>query len=268
MLTPIEIQGKTFKSGFGYDKKDVDSFFRDILGNYEILYKESVELTDKLSVLSEAIQYYKTIEKTLQNALILAEKTSDETTEAAKIKAAAIIKEAHSNANVIVADSKYELEKIHQQTIQLVQQYDKYKIQFKKLAETQIEIINSTGFNISIANLEAFSDSKLPSKTLVPETEDRKEKRPTPEERAAIKKNKIEEAAISMEEFFDLPEEEEGLSIEDIIPKVEPVKKEVQPVLSRKIEPSAKNQPELARTFEDLTVNLDDEDFDFISYEN
>ena len=30
MLTPIELQNKSFKSGgLGYDKKDVDQFFRE-----------------------------------------------------------------------------------------------------------------------------------------------------------------------------------------------------------------------------------------------
>lgn len=72
MLTPIEIQRKVFKSGIGYEKKDVDSFLKEILDDYETIYKENVELTDKVNVLSEGIQYYKSIEKTLQKALVLA----------------------------------------------------------------------------------------------------------------------------------------------------------------------------------------------------
>ena len=66
MLTPIEIERKVFKSGIGYEKKDVDLFLKDILDNYEAIYKENVELNDKINVLSEGIQYYKSIEKTLQ----------------------------------------------------------------------------------------------------------------------------------------------------------------------------------------------------------
>ncbi|MBP5533487.1 MAG: DivIVA domain-containing protein, partial [Lachnospiraceae bacterium] len=38
MLTPVEIQAKTFKSGgLGYDKKDVESFMREVTRSYEIL---------------------------------------------------------------------------------------------------------------------------------------------------------------------------------------------------------------------------------------
>lgn len=156
MLTPIEIQGKSFKSGLGYDKKDVDSFIREVLSNYEALYKENVELTDKITVLNDGIQYYKTIEKTLQKALVLAEKTAEETKDAALEKAKSIEKDAHVQANSIIADAKNELNHIHSQTIQLVQQYEKYKVQFKKLAEMQLEILESESFKLGIANLDVI----------------------------------------------------------------------------------------------------------------
>lgn len=156
MLTPIEIQGKSFRSGFGYDKKDVDSFIKEVLSNYEALYKENVELNDKITVLNDGIQYYKTIEKTLQKALVLAEKTAEETKESALEKAKIIEKDAHVKGNSIIADAKNELNHIHAQTIELVQQYEKYKIQFKKLAEMQLELLGSESFNIGIANLDVI----------------------------------------------------------------------------------------------------------------
>lgn len=154
MLTPIEIQGKVFKSGIGYDKKDVDSFVRELLHNYEALYKENVEFTDKISILNDGITHYKTIENTLQKALVLAEKAAEETKQAANQKALSIEKEAHTQANMITAEAKNELNRIHLKTIELVQQYNKYRIQFEKLAETQMELLNSNGFNIDIANLD------------------------------------------------------------------------------------------------------------------
>lgn len=161
MITPIEIQSKTFKSGgLGYDKKDVDGFFREVLKSYETIYRENMELNDKVAVLTEGIQYYKTIEKTLQKALVLAEKTAEDTKSAAEDKARSIEREARTRSQLIVADAKNELEHIHNQTIQLVQQYEKYKLQFKKLAEAQIELIESEPFNLNITKLESFIPSQ------------------------------------------------------------------------------------------------------------
>ncbi|ROR29155.1 cell division initiation protein [Mobilisporobacter senegalensis] len=161
MLTPIEIQGKVFKSGIGYDKKDVDSFVRELLHNYEVLYKENVELQDKIAILNDGITHYKTIENTLQKALVLAEKAAEETKQTANQKAHSIEKEAHLQANLITAEAKNELNRIHLKTIELVQQYNRYKIQFEKLAETQMELLNSNGFNIDIGNLDVMLEKGI-----------------------------------------------------------------------------------------------------------
>lgn len=157
MLTPVEIQSKTFKSGgLGYDKKDVDSFKNDVYKNYENLYRENMELKDKVSVLNEGIQYYKSIEKTLQKALILAEKTAEETRNTANKEAKRIEKEATVKANIMLADAKNELDKLHAQTIALIQQYEKYKAQFKSLAAAQIDLLESDAYSINVQRLDAF----------------------------------------------------------------------------------------------------------------
>lgn len=164
MLTPVEIQNRMFKSGgLGYDKKDVDSFMKEISDSYEELYREKMELTDKVNVLNEGLQYYKTIEKTMQKALILAEKTADETKAAAQKTARQIEDEAITKSQLIVSDAKRELERLHQQTVQLLQQYETYKAQFKSLAAAQIQLLESESFQINLASLPqtTFPERKL-----------------------------------------------------------------------------------------------------------
>ena len=151
MLTPVEIQNKVFKSGgVGYDKKEVDSFMKEVADSYELLYREKVELMDKVNVLNEAVQNYKTIEKTMQKALILAQKTAEDTQEAALKNAHAIEKEAMTKAEILIGDARREFELLHHKTVQLLQQYEKYKLQFKNLAAAQIELLETESFQISI----------------------------------------------------------------------------------------------------------------------
>lgn len=154
MLTPVEIQNRVFKSGgLGYDKKDVDAFMKEIVDSYELLYREKMELSDKVNVLNDALQNYKTIEKTMQKALMLAQKTAEETQETALRNAHAIEKEAMTKSEIIVSDAKRELERIHQKTVQLCQQYEKYKLQFKNLAAAQIELLETESFQIHMMDL-------------------------------------------------------------------------------------------------------------------
>jgi len=168
MLTPVEIQNRVFKSGgLGYDKKDVDSFMKEIVDSYEMLYREKMELADKVNVLNDALQSYKTMEKTMQKALVLAQKTAEETQETALRNAHAIEKEAMTKSEIIVSDAKRELERIHQKIVQLCQQYEKYKLQFKNLAAAQIELLETESFQIHMMDLPTVElDSiKKPSNT-------------------------------------------------------------------------------------------------------
>lgn len=155
MITPIEIQNKTFKSGgLGYDKRDVDQFMKELLSGYETLYRDNVEMKEKISTLSEALQQYKYIEKTLQKALVLAEKTAEDTKQLAQKEAKRIEKEAQLKYQIVLGDAKNELNRIHKQTIKLMQQYETYRAQFKNLAKAQIELIESDSFGLSIARVE------------------------------------------------------------------------------------------------------------------
>lgn len=157
MITPIEIQNKVFKSGgLGYDKKDVDSFMEEILDNYEALYRERMEMNDRINVLNEGLQYYKTIEKTLQKALVLAERTAEETKGTAMKNALLIEQEAVSKANVILEDAKRELDYIRKQTVELVRQYDMYKAKFKSLVNSQTELLDSQSFTVNLDQLSMF----------------------------------------------------------------------------------------------------------------
>ena len=159
MITPIEIQNKVFKSGgLGYDKKDVDSFMEELLENYESLYRERMEMTDRMNTLKEGLQYYKTIEKTLQKALVLAERTADETKSNAMKNAALIEQEAVAKANMILEDAKRELEMIRKQTIELVRQYDMYKAKFKSLVNSQTELLDSQSFSVNMDQLSMFEN--------------------------------------------------------------------------------------------------------------
>ena len=168
MLTPIELQGTTLKSGIGYNKKETDQFLENVYRNYEELYKENLELKDKIENLNEAIQHYKGMEKTLQKALVLAEQTSSDMTDAAKKKAAMIEKDAKGRAQIILHDAKVECNRIQDQIRNLVQQYDKYRTQYKQLAATQLELLESEAYQIKISSF----DLNEPESDLIADSDD------------------------------------------------------------------------------------------------
>ncbi len=197
MITPVEMQSKTFKTGIGYDKKDVDNFLSELQKSYETMYKENMELNDKINTLNEGINYYKSIEKTLQKALLLAEQAAEDTKDAAKKQAKAIEDEANGKASLIISESYKEVISLKQQTLKLVQQYETCRTQFKHFAAAQAELLDSEAFALHIEDMDSLKDiPKMESLYSAPSAKQgvTADKKDVPEEEAAF-------------EFYNLTEE-------------------------------------------------------------
>lgn len=76
MLTPLDIENKKFQRKMmnGYNVDEVDDFLDEITVDYEKLYKENTELRAEIERSKSDIDKYKTIEQTLQNTLVMAQK--------------------------------------------------------------------------------------------------------------------------------------------------------------------------------------------------
>ena len=102
MLTPLEIQKIEFQKKMGkYVPADVDEAFAVIAGDYEVLYKENIKLRDRLEVLEDLVNKYKSMEDTMRDTLIVAQKAADDLQKGANQKAEAIIKSAENEAEII-----------------------------------------------------------------------------------------------------------------------------------------------------------------------
>ncbi|ESL04723.1 hypothetical protein GCWU000282_00110 [Catonella morbi ATCC 51271] len=156
MLSLNEIRNHEFKWGIGYSKKSVDEFMLEIAGSYDEMYKETIELKDKMASLSEGLQYYKSIEKTLQKAMVLVQKASDEEREKAMNNAKLIEKEAHTRAEEVLTQAKYDLDSIFRQTDDLNRRFELYKAHIRNLITTQLELVDSDSYNITVNDLEGY----------------------------------------------------------------------------------------------------------------
>ena len=175
MLSLNEIKNHEFKKGIGYTKKSVDDFVNEIVESFEEVNRENSELKEKLTTLSEGMQYYKSIEKTLQKSLVLAQKTADEKKEKALNNAKIIEKVARSRADSIITKAKNDLDAIYRQTDELNRRFELYKSYVKNLITTQLDLINSDTYKISVNDLDGYlklKDELEDARNAIPEEED------------------------------------------------------------------------------------------------
>ena len=145
MLTPIDIEMKEFKRARfgGYHIDDVNEFLDNVIHSFEQIHRENIDLKDKIILLNDSISYYKSMEKTLQNTLILAEKTAQETKTLAYQKSEQIELEGSLKADRIIQDARQEVREITQNIHDLQKQHKSIKIQIRKMLETQMEILEA-----------------------------------------------------------------------------------------------------------------------------
>ncbi len=145
MITPLDIERKEFKKGFmGYNEIEVNNYLNEIKTGYEDLYRENIELKDKLNALTEQIKRYKTIEETLKETLIVAQQTAEEVNASAQKKSSLIIDEAHHQAKKIVQQANDDVIQIKQEYENIRKEFATFKAKFKSLLEDGISSIEDT----------------------------------------------------------------------------------------------------------------------------
>lgn len=174
MLSPVDIQNKEFKKSKlgGYNIDEVNEFLDLILQSYQELINENYTLKDKVNVLNESVQYYRTMESTIQNVLVLADKTAQETKANAYEKAEQMKHDAEARAEKmttlaeervgrIIEQGRQEAFELSQKSDDLRRQYLAYKGQFKQLLQAQMELLEQGDTQMSPFNeeiLKAFDN--------------------------------------------------------------------------------------------------------------
>lgn len=242
MLSPLDLQGKRITAKRKkYDKADMDEYLDFVFENYKALYDEHLETQKRLKEADEKIAYYRSIESTMQKALVLAEKTSTETKEAAILKAEAIEKDANAKASKIVSVAEAEYDKIRDKCLTLMNQFNQYKMQLKQVTTAQLEYISGDSFDIHEPEIPetpeiekvvaaSVSDSKAEPKSpdpepLEPETLNTETAEPEVSEPETTKEaviSPVEKKADVQSDFSDTTAEvSDEAPVEDIQPEEE-----------------------------------------------
>src|ERR1700674_4110274 len=119
-ITIVDIQHKTFKKKLqGYDPADVDQFLDEVIETLEDEGSQRAALEAEISDLKERVSHFKAMEESLQNTLMLAQRTADEVKASAHKEADLIREQARMNAEREIAgynDAISEIRREHQRT--------------------------------------------------------------------------------------------------------------------------------------------------------
>ncbi len=140
--TPNELQNMTFKKSIrGYSEDVVNDVLDKVIEDYTAYIRENVELKDKLALLNDGLQHYKTIEESLQNTLLVAQQTGEDIKKNAYDKAENVIKEAEIRAQRLINDANQEVVKINFEYEDMKKNLHVFKSKCEMLLMSQLEML-------------------------------------------------------------------------------------------------------------------------------
>lgn len=106
MLTPQEVSSSEFEKAVfgGYDIASVDKFLDQLTQDYSALYRENGILKNKMKVLVDKVEEYRSTEDAMRMALLSAEKTAKEITARAEAQRDSADAEAAARRDELLAE--------------------------------------------------------------------------------------------------------------------------------------------------------------------
>lgn len=133
----------------GYDPNEVNAFIDQIINHVEHMVNDIKTKNTQLSNLEEEnqklkhkLEQYERMEATLNRAIIMAERTSEQIKLTAHQESETIINDAKRNANRIVNDALLRAEKTEMEADMLRRNVTIFKRRLKEIIETQLEMVN------------------------------------------------------------------------------------------------------------------------------
>ena len=155
MITPMDIHNKEFETGFrGYDKEAVNAFMAELVHDYETLYRDNREMTDKIEQLEKRIAQYEKMEATMNDALVLAQETGENVKNSARKEADLIIQEAEQQRRQIIAEAERQLREGCEKYAVIRNEVAVFKARMESLLNSQMQMVDGYVLGDSKVQLE------------------------------------------------------------------------------------------------------------------
>jgi len=154
-ITPIDIQHKTFKKALqGYDRAEVDQFLDELIETLEDDAQRCAALEAEIADLRERISHFKAMEESLQNTLVLAQRTADEVKASAHKEADLIREQARLASEREIASYNDAISDVRREHQRSIEASEKTKSELRSLLMTHLALLDKTPAVLSRETIE------------------------------------------------------------------------------------------------------------------
>jgi cell division initiation protein len=140
MITPAEIQDKTFTRGVrGYKEDEVDKFLDLVTLDFNGLLQEIKMLREMNAALVSDIEHYRGTEGTIFDTLESAKALMTDISASAEKRAEIVLKNAELDADRIEREAREAVERVKEEAAAMAQRWDQFKIRYKNLLQNELD---------------------------------------------------------------------------------------------------------------------------------
>lgn len=134
---------RKFRTSFsGYNKDDVNEFVSEVIREYESILQKLKNSTKEMELLNRELERYKSLEKSMNDTLLVAQEVSANAQKAAIAEGKLIVEDAKNSASKIVNNSLIKAQNIEREAEELKRKVISYKKRFIALVESQMDEVN------------------------------------------------------------------------------------------------------------------------------
>lgn len=147
-----EVMEKFNRTLRGYDPEEVNAFLDQVIEQVEIMIEEIKQKNERIrslealeqenNHLKEQIEQHKHLEGSLNRAILMAQRTSDQIKVSAHHESEIIMEEAKKNASRIVNEALLRADKIEEEANMLRRNVTVFKRKLKDIIEAQLDMVN------------------------------------------------------------------------------------------------------------------------------
>jgi len=135
-LTPLDIHHKEFRHSLrGYSEEEVDQFLDDVADEFERLFKENIDLSEKLEAAQTTLRQFQEQEQTIRNTMIAAQRSAEDIMAKARDEATSVLRDAEVKAKEIIHNALTQKQKVQNELVRIKQAEEEFRGKFRQLLE-------------------------------------------------------------------------------------------------------------------------------------
>lgn len=142
-LTPLDIHHKEFRHSLrGYSEEEVDQFLDDVADEFERLFKENIDLSERLDTAKAKLDEYEMQRHTINNTLVAAQRSADEIVAKAQSEAEDTRRDAETRAKEVIHSALQKKQAVANELVRIKHAEEEFRARYRSLLESQLRSVS------------------------------------------------------------------------------------------------------------------------------